>query len=78
MGAILSILLWVLTNIPSIISVVREIIALIGKLPHGQRAQAMVDLKAAYQKAHQNGDPQPLKDLHDKLCNDVACASAEQ
>jgi hypothetical protein len=64
--SIAAILWFVLTNLPSIISLVKEIITLINMLPKAQQPQAMASFQTAVTAA-KNGNAQPLKDLHQQL-----------
>lgn len=70
-------LIWeILTNIPKIFSLVKSIIDLIRNIKDPkQRAVAITELKAAYQVAKQTGDATQLNQMHENLCNGVACAS---
>jgi len=71
-GAIISLIFTVITNLPKIIGIVRSIIQLIhGVKDPAARTQAFKDLQDAYQTAHETGDTTKLNQLHASLS---ACA----
>jgi hypothetical protein len=64
----LSLIIALVTNLPKIISIVKDIIALIHNInPPAARAQAWADLANAVKSYQANGDTSGLKSLHDKL-----------
>jgi hypothetical protein len=66
--SLLTILWEIISNIPAIFNLVKEIIALIGMLGSpSAKAQAYKNLSAAYQDFRQTGNPAQLNALHSQL-----------
>lgn len=70
--SIIGMIVWIITNLPSLIALVKSIIDLIHQLHPQERKAALSELKDAYKQA-KAGNSQPLKDLHDRLCEGVGC-----
>jgi hypothetical protein len=70
MANILAALVWIAKNLPSVISVIMQIIALIGSLKASQREEVHSELKEAY-KALKQGDAGPLNAIHDKIAQRI-------
>lgn len=67
---VISIIIWVIANIPSLIKIVQEILDLIHNLPTAQRDEAHAQMADAY-KSLRGGDAGPINALHDKLASAV-------
>ena len=65
----LKILLWVIANAPTLLSLVKQIIDLIKNLPKEQQGQAKLDLMKAIKDKELDGFADSLK----KHCTGVAC-----
>lgn len=65
---ILSVILGLLGNIPEIIKIIREILALVASMkPVEERKDTMKEFGGAYQELRKTGDATRLKALHDQL-----------
>ncbi len=65
---LISIILGILSSIPQIISIIKDIIALIHNInPPSARAEAYHNLADAMKDARRSGDMSGLKALHDQL-----------
>jgi len=65
--SILSIILAIIGDLPSIVNIIKEIIAMIQGLPKGQQSAALAQLKTAYQQANATGNADALNQLHNQL-----------
>lgn len=64
----ITLILSLITNLPQIIAVIKDIIALIANIRNpAQRAQAWSDLAGAVSAYRASGDTAGLKSLHEKL-----------
>lgn len=73
----IAIVLWIITNAPDIIALVKQVIDLFQSLPKRDREQAKAEIGAAIEQAKKTGDKRPVKELFEKLhnrCSGVACA----
>lgn len=72
----ITIVLWIVSNLPEMISLVKQIIDLFGTLPKGSGLRQR--LSDAIQKAKESGDKSivagVIKDIHEKECVGIACA----
>ncbi len=73
----ISIIVFILTNAPKLISLIKEIIALIHQLPAPERKQATADAMDAVRSLRKDGDHSKMDDLqerlHDRVCSGVGC-----
>lgn len=71
----LSLIIALVSNLPEIISVIKELVALISNLGDGKlRNRSWGRLAKAIQAFRKDGDSKPLKELHDELKGTVGKA----
>lgn len=63
----LQVLLWAITNAPTIFKIIKEIMGLIKGMPKGDQKALKLDLKSASKAAKDKRDFRPLQELHERL-----------